>query len=71
MYKPFWTKKFDWVARGGQGRSKYGPEMDSNQSGAVGVTICAWVVSRRQERLSPLKRYRLITGGGGLLPLKC
>ena len=29
MYKPFWTKKIDRVGRGGQGRSKYGPEWAS------------------------------------------
>ena len=49
VYKPFWTKKFDWVARGGQGRSKSGPEMDSNQSGAVGGPfVHGWSVGGRK-----------------------
>ena len=90
----FGPKKFDRVGRGGQRRSKYGPEMGlaiiyfwpwslleapkwvkdpgnglKSIRGSWG-TIFAWVVSRRWERLSPLKRYRLITGGGGSLPLK-
>ena len=29
LYKPFWTKKIDQVGRGGQKRSKYGPEWAS------------------------------------------